>query len=102
MWANRCDYSSPGFSICRAVVQLNHAARTLLRRIYDAGIKWPRINMQTDRALGKLLWVQHTMHRISRINGARVSRIHFDRVRWSELALSMVEVLRHQMKIFYV
>lgn len=81
-------------SIHRAVVQLDHAARALLGGIYNAGIKWTRIDVQTHGALGKFQGIQHAMHRVARINCAWMSRVHFDDICRRELTAAMVQVLR--------
>src|SRR5713226_6991351 len=76
------------------VMQLNHSACPLLRRIDDAGIKRARINVQTSRALAELPRVQHAMDRIARINRAGARGIHFYAVGYSELTSALVEILR--------
>ena len=81
-------------------MQLDHAASALLGRIHNTGIERARINMQTYRALTEMLRIEHAMHRIGGIDRAGMSWIHFDSVGRSELGLSVIEVLRNQVKIF--
>src|SRR5947207_12354584 len=77
-------------SVHRAVVQLDYAARALLGRVHNAGIKRTRINVQTHSTFSKLPWIQHAMHRIGGINCTRMSRVHFNSICWCELTSSVV------------
>src|SRR6267154_1128063 len=62
------------------VVQLDDTASSLLWGINHASIKWPRVNMQADRAFAKVFGIDDAVNWISGIYGARIRRIHLDSV----------------------
>ncbi len=89
-----------GLSKHRVVVQLDHAAGALLRRIDDVGVKRARVNVQAHSAVAELFRIDHAMDGIGRIDRAGVSGIHFNSIRRRELTSSVIDVLRYKMKIF--
>src|SRR5664279_2356753 len=68
-WLLGTGYCSPEN---RIVMKLDVPACSPLRRIDHAGIKGPRIHVQRDRALVRFPRIHHPVHRLPRIDGARV------------------------------
>jgi len=87
------------FSEYRIVVKPDVAARSLLGRIDDAGIEGLRIHVQTHRALVSFPRIDHPVHRLFGIDGARIGRRQFHRVRCLQLALACLDILKSNLKI---
>src|SRR5260370_25399948 len=58
------------------VVQFNLTTRTLFCGIDDAGVEGPRIDVQADSARIEGAGIEHTMHGLTRVYGARLRDIH--------------------------
>src|ERR1700676_1212104 len=84
----------------RIVVKPDISARSLLGRIDHAGVKGPRIDVQGHRTLVRLPRIHHPVHRLPRIDGARISRGQLHRVRCEQLALARLDIFKSNVKIF--
>src|ERR1700733_6326360 len=89
------------FSKSCSVVQPYISARSLLGRIDDATIKGTRIDVQRDRPLIPRSRIHHPMHRLPRIDRARIRRRQLHRVRCGHLTLSRLNILKSYVEIFY-
>lgn len=82
-------------------MQFDNATGALFRRIYDAGIKRPRIDVQAHSTFPELFRIDHAMHGIRRIHRAGMRGIHFHGVGRYKLRRPVLDILRKKMKIFY-
>src|SRR5262249_27574254 len=89
-------------SIFGRIVQPDLATSSLLWRINNAAIEWPRINVQAHRPLAELARIVYAMHWLQRIDRARMARIHHYRIRNRELTSPIVQVLRDEPVILYL
>ena len=82
------------------VVKLNISACSLIGRIDHASIKGSRINVQRNGALVRFPRIHHPVHRLLRIDRARVRQGQLHRVRCRETALARLDILELQVEIF--
>src|SRR5262244_1294358 len=83
-------------SVRARVVKFDFTTSSVFRRVNDAGVKWPGIHMETDSTLIKFARVVDAVHRILRIDRARVGRVHLDRVAGFEATSAVPQILRNQ------
>src|SRR6267154_3434827 len=82
------------------VVRFNLTARTLFCGVDDAGVEGPRIDVQADRPRIEGAGIEHTMHGLTRVDGARLGDIHLDGIDGFQLTHPGVEVLMEDAEIF--
>src|SRR5258707_7973332 len=101
------DAASPRFrkslrrlAVFGGVVQFNLTTRTLFCGIDDAGVEGPRIDVQTDSARIEAAGIEHTMHGLTRVDGARLGDIHLYGIGGFQLAHAGIDVLMEDAEIF--
>src|SRR6266436_6798989 len=87
------------FSESCIVVKPDIPACSLLGRIDHAGVKGPRIDVQGHRALVRFPRIHHAVHRLPRIDRARVGRRQLHSVGCEQTALARLDILKFHVKI---
>src|SRR4030095_902189 len=72
--------------------QLNFSASSVFRRVHNACVEGLRINMQANSALVKVSRIEDAMHRLLRVNGARICGIHLDGIGRFQPARTVLQV----------
>jgi hypothetical protein len=80
-------------------MELDFSARPLLGRIDHARIERPRIDVQADGSLVEFPWIEHSMHRIGRIDSAGMRDVHLNRVQRLKPANAALQILMHEVEI---
>ena len=80
-------------------MQLNLATGAVLGGVDDTAVEGTGVDMEADGALVELAGIDNTVHRLQRINGARMRGIHLDSVSGLDFAFAESKILMNHVKI---